>query len=295
MNHHLEPVNGSNNSPFDSIKSTRPDGSEYWSARELAPLMGYTQWKNFETPLNRAMKSAEVQGADVAQAFSESRNRIQAGRGSTEKVDFHLTRFAAYLTAMNGDPNKPEVAAAQAYFAIQTHVAEVQQSVIALPDRRTLAQMVIEAEDRAELEAARADKAEHKAEILADYKRANEAGDGLKLSDFRAKYFTSVPLMTFFQHLYSHKWIRDERVIRIDSNGKKKDGHNHMQPLRKANHFLYRHDHGNHGGRKRLRTHVKPQAEIQFRDRLIEEGLIPNTHSTGLVLFSNEDIKELSA
>ncbi len=290
MSNHIEPqANGS--SPFDAIKLTRPDGSEYWSARDLAPLMGYSTWQNFQTPLNRAMKSAEVQGVDVASNFMGS-HKITATK---PQEDFHLTRFAAYLTAMNGDPNKPEVAAAQSYFAIQTHVAEVQQSVIALPDRRALAQMVIEAEDRAELEAARADKAEHKAAILTDYKRANEAGDGIKLSDFRAKYFTSVPLMTFFQHLYSHKWIRDERGIRIDSNGKKKDGHNHMQPLRKANHFLYRHDHGNHGGKKRLRTHVQPQAEIQFRDRLIEEGLIPNTHSTGLVLFSHEDIKELSA
>ena len=294
MSNHIEPqANGS--SPFDAIKLTRPDGSEYWSARDLAPLMGYPRWNEFRTPLDRAMVAARNQGIDVNNNFRASTEVKKPGQRGPAGADFELTRFAAYLTAMNGDPNKPEVAAAQAYFAIQTHVAEVQQSVIALPDRRTLAQMVIEAEDRAELEAARADKAEHKAEILADYKRANEAGDGLKLSDFRAKYFTSVPLMTFLQHLYSHKWIRDERGIRIDSNGKKKDGHNHMQPLRKANHFLYRHDHGNHGGRKRLRTHVQPQAEIQFRDRLIEEGLIPNTHSTGLVLFSNEDIKELSA
>lgn len=294
MSNHIEPqANGS--SPFDAIKLTRPDGSEYWSARDLAPLMGYPRWNEFRTPLDRAMVAARNQGIDLNNNFRASTEVKKPGQRGPAGADFELTRFAAYLTAMNGDPNKPEVAAAQAYFAIQTHVAEVQQSVIALPDRRALAQMVIEAEDRAELEAARADKAEHKAAILTDYKRANEAGDGLKLSDFRAKYFTSVPLMTFFQHLYSHKWIRDERGIRIDSNGKKKDGHNHMQPLRKANHFLYRHDHGNHGGRKRLRTHVQPQAEIQFRDRLIEEGLIPNTHSTGLVLFSNEDIKELSA
>ena len=118
-------------SPFDSIKRIGEDGAEYWSARDLAPLMGYSAWRNFETPLNRAIKSAEVQGADVNLNFAQSRK--VAVQGKMPQLDFHLTRFAAYLTAMNGDPNKPEVAAAQAYFAVQTRVAETQAPALALP------------------------------------------------------------------------------------------------------------------------------------------------------------------
>ena len=56
-------------------------------------------------------------------AFTRSSKRVKAGTGSTEQTDWHLDRMAAYLVAMNGDPNKPEVAAAQAYFAMQTRRA----------------------------------------------------------------------------------------------------------------------------------------------------------------------------
>lgn len=118
MSADLMPRDGS---PFDAIRRTRPDGSEYWSARELMPLMGYATWRNFLVPVERAMKAAENQGHDAASNFAGSR-KIS---GSKPGNDFELSRFAAYLVAMNGDPNKVEVAAAQAYFAIQTRTAEV--------------------------------------------------------------------------------------------------------------------------------------------------------------------------
>lgn len=137
----LTPATGS---PFDSIRRTRPDGSEYWSARDLMPLMGYSTWQHFEVPIHRAIRSATNQGAAVETLFTGSRKNS----GGRPAEDFELTRFAAYLVAMNGDPNKPEVAAAQAYFAIRTHEAETRPAAHPeLISRSDLARMVLDAEE----------------------------------------------------------------------------------------------------------------------------------------------------
>lgn len=142
-------------SPFDNAKQII-DGEERWSARDLQTLMGYSNWQHFQPALQRAMASAAQQGMNVETVFTRSRKNpsTQGGRPSE---DYLLTRFAAYLTAMNGDPNKPEVAAAQAYFAVRTRQAETQAPVN--PDqltRRDLARMVIDAEDAREVAEMRA-------------------------------------------------------------------------------------------------------------------------------------------
>ena len=116
-------------SPFDSIRRIGKDGAEYWSARDLMPLMGYPSWHNFKPAIERAQASAEAQGMSLTSLFSVDREKT-SGR---PRENFYLTRFAAYLVAMNGDPRKAEVAAAQHYFAVQTRVAETQSPALALP------------------------------------------------------------------------------------------------------------------------------------------------------------------
>lgn len=111
-------------SPFDAIRRVRPDGSEYWAAREVQPLMGYRRWENLAPALQRAMATAQNQGLDVEENFLRSQE--VAGRRGPGREDYELSRIAAYLLAMNGDPKKPEVAAAQLYFATKTRAAEVQ-------------------------------------------------------------------------------------------------------------------------------------------------------------------------
>lgn len=135
-------------SPFDQIRQRRPDGAEFWSARELQPFMGYSKWQDFQTAIERAKAAAANAGHDADSLFVQVIQLMDAGNlGPQRRVDYELTRFACYLTFLNGDPRKPEVAAAQAYFAIRTREAETRPASAALPDRRALAQMVIEAED----------------------------------------------------------------------------------------------------------------------------------------------------
>lgn len=113
-------------SPFDAIRHTRDDGTEYWSARELMPLLGYDQWRRFEDCIERAVAAIANAGLTVQDHVAASGNMVQIGSGAERYVQDHrLTRYGSYMVAQNGDPRKPEVAAAQTYFAIKTREAEV--------------------------------------------------------------------------------------------------------------------------------------------------------------------------
>ena len=112
-------------SPFDAIRQVRSDGTEYWRARELMPLQGYGKWERFTRAIDRAKIAATNTGVDVAAAFVQVTQLPGAGNlGDQRRYDYELSRFACYLVAMNGDPRKPEVARAQAYFAVRAREAE---------------------------------------------------------------------------------------------------------------------------------------------------------------------------
>lgn len=120
--------------PFEAARRTDEAG-EFWLARDLMPLLGYERWERFVDAIDRARISAEVAGHDPERAISRRR---EIGTGGRRREDFRLTRFAAYLIAMNGDPRKPEIADAQAYFAIKTREAEISEARSALAAPRVL-------------------------------------------------------------------------------------------------------------------------------------------------------------
>ena len=115
-----------NKPDFDSIRQLNEQGIEYWSARDLSKLLGYTQWRRFEDAIKRAIIACEQVGQNVGDHFAGAGKPIKGGKGAVQTVnDYYLSRFGAYLVAQNGDPRKAEIAAAQAYFAIATRENEL--------------------------------------------------------------------------------------------------------------------------------------------------------------------------
>lgn len=114
---------------FDGIRRTDDSGNEYWSARELAPLLEYVQWRNFMLVVDKARTACLQAGNRVADHFADVSKMVDIGSGAQRPVDdVHLSRYACYLIVQNGDPSKPVIAHGQTYFALQTRRQELQDS-----------------------------------------------------------------------------------------------------------------------------------------------------------------------
>lgn len=111
-------------SPFERIREG--DGEhEYWSARNLATVLDYTQWRNFNQAITRAIRACRNSGQDPADHFAEVSKMVTIGSGAGRKLkDFRLSRYACYLIIQNADPEKEIVALGQTYFAVQTRRQE---------------------------------------------------------------------------------------------------------------------------------------------------------------------------
>ena len=111
---------------FEQIKRVDEDGQEYWLARELQQVLGYSKWQNFEKVIDKAKNACENSGNVEISHFTDVSKMVEGGIADIPVHDIKLTRYACYLIAQNGDSRKESIALAQTYFAVQTRRQELQ-------------------------------------------------------------------------------------------------------------------------------------------------------------------------
>ncbi len=135
---------------FDTILQKDEESLiEFWYARDLQTLLGYTRWENFQKAIARAIQSCQTTGFQPYNHFREVTKMVPLGSGAIRQIiDYKLTRYACYLIAQNGDPSKKEIAFAQCYFAIQTRRQELIQDRMNLLNRLEARDRLRESEKR---------------------------------------------------------------------------------------------------------------------------------------------------
>ena len=117
-----------NKKSFENIKHVDENGVEYWYARELMPILQYSNWQNFEKIIDKAKMSCQNSDSSVLDHFTDVNKMVPIGsKAYREQIDYKLTRYACYLIAQNGDSRKKVIALAQTYFAVQTRKQEISE------------------------------------------------------------------------------------------------------------------------------------------------------------------------
>src|SRR3989338_7094037 len=111
---------------FEAIRKVNQNGQDFWSARELAKILGYQEYRNFLPVIDKAKEACVNSGQKIEDHFVDMHEMVAIGSGaSREMPTVALSRYACYLIVQNADPSKPIVALGQTYFAVQTRKHEL--------------------------------------------------------------------------------------------------------------------------------------------------------------------------
>jgi len=123
-----EELSAPGKSLFEEIRQTDDNGNEFWQARQLAKVLEYTDFRNFNAVVNKAKEACANSGQPVENHIVEFNEMVSIGSGAVREMEsYKLSRYACYLIVQNADPTKEAVALGQTYFAVQTRIQEIQQ------------------------------------------------------------------------------------------------------------------------------------------------------------------------
>ncbi len=126
MGNEMEKASAGHVSPFERIKRTNTAGNEYWESRDLAEVLEYTQYRNFEAVIEKAKLACFNSGHRIEDHFADVSKMVGIGSGALREIKVTLlSRYACYLIIQNADPKKEIVALGQTYFAVQTRRQEL--------------------------------------------------------------------------------------------------------------------------------------------------------------------------
>ncbi|NCO12553.1 MAG: DNA damage-inducible protein D [Candidatus Pacebacteria bacterium CG_4_10_14_3_um_filter_34_15] len=121
---------------FENVSYKTEEGVEFWLARDLQKLLGYSKWNNFISVIDKAKLACKNSQENISNHFAEVGKTIKMPKNASRNInDVMLTRYACYLIAQNGDSKKEEIAFAQTYFALQTRKAEIIEQKILESER----------------------------------------------------------------------------------------------------------------------------------------------------------------
>ena len=134
-NSSAEKENTYTESLFESIKHINEYGQEVWYARELAKVLDYKDFRNFELIIFKAMEACRNSENEISDHFGEFTEMVPIGSNAKRGFrSYQISRYGCYLIVMNGDPQKEIIALGQTYFASKTRQQELLENYDELTD-----------------------------------------------------------------------------------------------------------------------------------------------------------------
>ena len=134
-NSSAEEENTYTESLFESIKHINEYGQEVWYARELAKVLDYNYFRNFELIIFKAMEACQNSENEISDHFGEFTEMVPIGSNAKRGFrSYQISRYGCYLIVMNGDPQKEIIALGQTYFASKTRQQELLENYDELTD-----------------------------------------------------------------------------------------------------------------------------------------------------------------